>query len=64
MNVRDQQLTDVGESDAFPGKFLFERGERRARARIDERNAGRAVQNRGGDDGGTSEEIEVDVIDS
>ena len=63
VNVRDQNLPDVAEADAL---FLQRRGqvrEGRRRPRIDERHTGGSVEDRGGDDLGTAEEVEVDVIE-
>ena len=63
VDVRHEDLAHVLEDDALAGQRRGELRNRRRRPRVDERDAGGAVQDRRGDDLRTAEEVEVDVVE-
>ena len=64
VDVRDEDLPHVLEPDPLPRQRRRQVIEGRRRPRVDQRHAGRSVEDRRRDDLGPAEEIEVDVVES
>ena len=64
VDVREEQLPHVVEPDPFARQSRRKVIQGCRGARIDQRDAGRAVQNAGGDDLRAAEEIEIDVVET
>ena len=63
MDVRQQHLMDVADSDAPVRERRAQAREGRRRTGIHERDAGRTLEDRGRDDLGVSEEVQIDEIE-
>ena len=64
MDVREQQLPDIGEPDAPAPERRAQRFDRRRGTRIDQRDAARPLQHRCGDDLRLSEKVQIDVVEA
>jgi hypothetical protein len=60
VDVAEQQVTDVGESESALGQFAFERGDVARRAAIEEREAVVGLEQIAADDALAVEVVEVD----
>jgi hypothetical protein len=64
VNMRHQDLAHVAETNPLLLERRRQRGDRRRRTGIDERDAGRPMQDPRRDDLGPPEEVEIDVIEA
>jgi len=64
VDMREQQLPHVAETDAAVVERRCQRRHRRRRPRVEQRDAGRAVQDRRRDDLRASQEVEIEVVET
>jgi hypothetical protein len=61
VDVREDDVRDVSESDALSDELALEHRQATGRTRVDQRYASGALDDGGGDCVGTAEKLEVDV---